>query len=106
MLRKRAPDFFDILSWIELLQPGAKSNDRNVEDFLGERETCLLAASCRSRASVLLNWQEKIETGRFGGSNTMDSHCSQRYLLDFAKCIYPFMTLGEFLEIINGYISV
>ena len=101
MLRERALNLFDMLSWIELLKPGAKSDNRNVEDFLGERETCLLAACGRSRASVLLNWQEKIESGRYWGSNAIDSHCSHRYLLDFAKCIYPYMTFVEFLEIMG-----
>ena len=80
MLTERAPDLFNMLSWIELLQPRAKSNNRNVKDFLRERETCVLNASGRSRAFVLLNWQEKIESGTFWGSNTMDSHCSHRYL--------------------------
>ena len=80
MLTERAPALFDMLSWIELLQSRAKSNNRNVEDFLGERETCLLDASGRSGASILLNWQEKIESGTFWGSNTIDSHCSHRYL--------------------------
>ena len=80
MLTERAPDLFNMLSWIELLQPRAKSNNRNVKDFLRERETCVLDASGRSRAFVLLNWQEKIESGTFWGSNAIDSHCSHRYL--------------------------
>ena len=39
LLRERALNLFDMLSWIELLKTGAKSTNRNVEDFSrGERD--------------------------------------------------------------------